>query len=101
MRKIDEDKHSLTGMATKTINFEKIVLQNLERRAKNAGTSVSKLVNLMCRRIALSDKAYLQLMAKHHAMKLHEYRYHLDNCENMDDPVAIELELKNVGKLTT
>lgn len=99
MRKIDKHKDSLMGMATKTINFEKIVLVKLEERAKKADTSVSKLVNLMCRRVALNDQAWVSEMMKYHAMKFQEYKYIKEMSDAKEDPIQVELQLKEKGRL--
>ena len=74
MRKIDKSK-PIIGKAAKTINFEKIVLLNLEEKAYKEGTTVSNLVNLFCRKIILNDVNYLQTMSKFHYLKFQEYQF--------------------------
>ena len=98
MRKIDEEKHSLVGMAAKTINFEKITLIKLEERAKQAGVSVSKLVNLLCRRIVLNDQAYMQHMMKYHWLKFQEFKFLREGSTLSEDPVKLEIKLGQEGK---
>lgn len=73
MRKKDEEK--LTGKAVKTINFDKHVLEVLEKRAKTNGTTVSNMVNSAVRSIILTDREFYQMMAKEHYLKFQEYNY--------------------------
>jgi len=92
MRKIDKNKHTNLGMAAKTINFEKIVLIRLEERSRKSKVPVSKIVNLLCRRIILSDNEYMKEMMKYHWIKFQEYKYLKENAEITKDPVNIEIE---------
>jgi len=97
MRTADKKKN-IMGNSTKTINFEKIVLEKLEERSKKANTSVSKLVNLMCRRIALSDEAYHQEMMRYHWKEFQEHKYMKETMAGID-PVKEELDLMKEGRL--
>ena len=100
MRKVDKEKHNPVGMAAKTINFEKIVLIKLEERSKQAGMPVSKLVNFLCRRIVLNDGAYLQHMMKYHWLKFQEFKFLREGATVTEDPVKVELKLRQEGKST-
>jgi len=86
MRKIDEKK-DITGMAAKTINFEKVVLQNLEEKAKKQGTNVSRMVNAFCRRIVLSDSEYYRELKKEAYIEFLRVQY-------MEDQANIKLEVE-------
>lgn len=74
MREIDKNRPSW-GKAQKTINFDKIVLDALEKRAQKENTTVSNLVNLMCRRAALSEKEFYREMSRYYYMKFQEALY--------------------------
>lgn len=74
MRKIDKAKTRYEKVQ-KGINFDKLVLEKLEWKAKMAGTSVSRLVNGICRQLILSDAVYYESLCKHYAMKLAEAQY--------------------------
>ena len=74
MRTKDKEK-SLMGKATKTINFDKIVLMKLEERAKKSNSTVSNIVNMLCRKIILTDQAYYKEMAKYYYIKFQEMHY--------------------------
>ena len=63
------------GKAQKAINFDKIVLQKLEAKAKSEGTSVSNLVNTLCRQCILSDIQYFTEMSKMHYLKFQEFQF--------------------------
>lgn len=80
MRKKDEKKN-FDGKAQKTINFDKLVLREIERRAQEEGTTASNLVNQVCRRIFMSDKAFYSEMAKEYYVKFQEMMYMKDVSE--------------------
>ena len=81
MRKIDEAKCSLNGMAVKTINFEKVVLKFLEERARRENTTVSKFVNMICRGVVLNDMKYHTEMSKMHYLKFQEHQFMKEQAE--------------------
>jgi len=81
MRKIDEDRSLVFGKAAKTINFDKIVLEKLEKRARKEGTSVSAMVNMTCRRHLINDLPYYELMAKECWLKYQELKYCIGQLE--------------------
>lgn len=82
MRKIEERK-AMCEKVCKTINFEKVVLDHLEDKSRKAGTTVSNMVNLFCRRIVLNDVEYYREQAKQHLMKFHEMEYLKEQAESM------------------
>jgi hypothetical protein len=73
MRKKDDER--IGGKVLKTINFDKYVLDALERRAKDSHTTVSNLVNSVVRSIVLTDKDFYALMAKHHYLQFQNFQY--------------------------
>ena len=78
MRKKDETK-SIFCKAVKTINFDKSVLEALEDKARKENTTVSKIVNSLCKSIILTDKSYYALLAKQHYIEFQKYKYMKDN----------------------
>ena len=68
-------KKSITQKAAKTINFDKIVLEKLERRAVECNTTTSHIVNMLCRRIILQDAQFFRELAKEFYMKFQEANY--------------------------
>ena len=72
-------------MATKTINFEKWVLNRLEKKADEEGTTVSKIVNHIVRDIILNDASYYQYKAKEHYLKFQEFNFLKDQAKNLVD----------------
>ena len=75
MRKRDEMISTAFGKAAKTISFDKIVLKELESKAKREGTTSSKIVNMLCKQEILTDARFFRLMAKEHYLKFQEYKY--------------------------
>lgn len=75
MRKQDETKHSIIGKAAKTINFDKMILERLEVIAKKENTSVSSFVNMLCKRVVLTDVNYHQEMARHYNLKMQNHLF--------------------------
>ncbi len=88
MRSRDLTKSSAFQNASKTINFEKIVLVKLEEMAVRERTTVSKLVNKACRDIVLSDEKFFNFMAKQSYMEYQEYKY-------MAERARVMVEVKN------
>lgn len=74
MRKIDKEKTSFEK-AIKTINFDFLVLKALEKRAQNTGSSVSNIVNDLCRRHVVGDEAFYIEMQKNHLEKAMGYQF--------------------------
>ena len=81
MRKQDEHK-PITGKASKTISFDKIILKKLEERSKQTGATVSQIVNRICRRVVLSDPEYYRELSKYHYLKFQEFQFMKDQCLN-------------------
>ena len=79
MRKRDETKTG--GKALKTINFDKEVLNEIEKRAKEQRSNVSQLVNLVMRLAVMTDTNYYGYLAKYHFLKFQEYNYMKEQCE--------------------
>ena len=75
MRKIDAKKDKVTGMAAKTINFEKIVLEKLEEKANKSSSNVSRLVNNLCRNIVLNDVNYWKEVKRQKWLEFQEAQY--------------------------
>ncbi len=92
MRKIDQEKSTAIGKAAKTINFDKIVLTKLEERAKQSGTSVSNLVNMICWRGIMTDSEFHKQMMKHHYMKFQEHKYMKERSEDivLDETITLK-----------
>jgi len=74
--------------AAKTISFTKIVLIKLEQRAKTENRSVSDLVDMICRRVVMTDPDFFREMAKHHLLEFNRYQY-------MKQEALEILEIKN------
>ena len=77
MRNADKEKSPL-GKASKTINFDKIVLLELEKKARLENTTVSNIINSLCRERIMTDERFYEEMRKHHALKVNEYDYMID-----------------------
>ena len=90
MRKIDQEK-TIYEKAAKSINFDIPVLRKLEERSRTEGTTVSKFVNTVIRRIVMNDADYYKELAKQHAIQLAKYN-HLKEyySEEYDQKQAIE-----------
>ena len=58
----------------KTINFDSIVLERLEDRAKTEGTTTSKLVNEIIRRTIMEDSEFYDQMARIHCAMMNHYQ---------------------------
>ena len=80
MRKIDKNNPSF-GKAAKTINFDKIVLEKLEEKARRDNSTVTNLVNTICKQIILKDENYYREMAKLHYLKFQEFNYMKEQIE--------------------
>ena len=80
MRKIDA-KRGMGEKAAKTINFDKIVLERLEEKAKRENTKVSFIVNSIMRNIVMNDSEYYRELAKIHYIKFQECNYMKEQCE--------------------
>jgi len=79
MRKIDEDK----SKATKTLNFDMSVLVRLEKVAKRQGTTVSNLVNALCRRYIMTDESFYSEMAKESYLEFQKMKYMAEQAKIM------------------
>ena len=86
MRQIDKDK-PIIGKAAKNINFDKIVLLELENKAKKENTTVSNIVNFIVRGAIMSDKEYYRFLMKYYNTKFHEARF-------MAEQIDIERQTK-------
>ena len=76
-------KPTQLGKLPKTINFDKIVLDRIERVSFKEGIKVSSLINMVCRRAFLEDKEFFRAMARHHHMEFQKYIYLRDECEEV------------------
>lgn len=88
VKKKDKKKNSFDKIV-KSINFDKIVLEKLEDKARKEGTSVSNIVNMHIRRIVLSDVEWCRAMAKDHFLEFQKYKY-------LSDQAKIEYETKSI-----
>lgn len=70
MRKIDKEK--ISGKAAKTISFDKCVLMRLEELARKNNSTVSNLVNTICRRKVMTDAEFYSELAKEYHLKFQE-----------------------------
>lgn len=84
MRKQDKSKPSF-GRAAKTINFEKIVLEKLEDKARKENSTVTNIVNQFCKQVILTDERYYKEMAKFHYLKFQEFKYMGDRAETKNE----------------
>lgn len=64
-----------------TVSFDPHVLKALQERAKKTNTSLSNLVNFLCRHYVLSDATFYEAMAKHHYMKFQEFNYQKERAQ--------------------
>lgn len=74
MRKIDEAKLN-SEKAAKTISFDKFVLKQLERRAKQSSLTVSKLTNIIIKQKIFTDAEFYKELSKFHYLKFQEYQF--------------------------
>lgn len=77
-------------MERKTINFEKVVLDKIEERAKKQGVNVSKFVNMICRVLVMRDAAYHKEMARQHNLKMQNHIYLADQAKILNGDGKIE-----------
>lgn len=82
-----QQKIGLMGKDTRTINFDSVVLQKLDERAKLTGSSVSNIVNFIVRQHIMNDAEYYRELAKYHLCKFNEYNY-------MKETSMIQIEMK-------
>lgn len=82
MRKMDKDK-PITSKVGQTISFEKFVLTRMEKMAEQQGSSVSNLVNKICREILVSDVAYWRLVMKEKNREFQEAKYMREEAEKL------------------
>ena len=90
MKKIDKEKSSLFCKAGKTINFDKIVLEQLEARARRESTSVSNLVNALVRRVVMNDVEFFRELSKQHYLKFQEYQFMKEQAEQVFEHLVIK-----------
>ena len=93
MRKIDQHKLAFEK-AAKTINFDKIILEKLEEKARNEGSTVSNMVNFFMRKVVLNDVLYYRAKAKHHALEAQKFQYMKNEAEEMDKQELYEKQLR-------
>ena len=86
MNRVDKKKH-ITQNVTQSINFEKVVLEALETRARKQGIKVSKLVNFVCKQIVLGDAEYFRFKKKQAWLDFQEFKY-------MEEQAKIKQEMK-------
>lgn len=75
------------GKEVKTINFDKIVLACIKRRAKQAGTTESNLINHLAKKHLMTDESFYLEMQKYHLEKAQGYQF-------MKEQVEIKKELR-------
>ena len=64
-----------------SINFDKSVLRALDKRSKLTGVSVSKIVNMLCRRHVMTDEAFYLEMQRYHLEKAQGYQFMKEQIE--------------------
>lgn len=70
------------GKETKTINFDRIVLKKLIEKANRENSTVSNLVNHLCRSVIVGDVNFYAEMSKMHYLKFQEYQFLKNQAEN-------------------
>ena len=66
---------------TKTINFDVIVLKALEKKALDEQTTVSHIVNMVCRQNVIGDRNWHRAMMKEHMMQFQKHKYEAEMLE--------------------
>ncbi len=84
MRTKDKDKPVLSK-ASRTVNFDKVILEELEDKARKENTTVSHLVNHICRQQLLTNATYFRFMAKHHQIEFQKYNYLKEEAEKHNE----------------
>lgn len=74
MRKQDQDKRQ-DQKAAKTINFDKLVLEAVEIKARKVGTSVSNLVNLATKKMVMNDVKFHNEMSLYYAEQMAKHEF--------------------------
>lgn len=63
-----------TGKKGKTINFDTVVLEELERKARKEGTTPSRFVNQLVRQAVMKDGDFYRTMAKQYNALFYHYK---------------------------
>ena len=58
---------------TKTLSFEPVVLEKLEKYCANSGTKVSTFVNYLVRKSVMNDVDYYRALARSHCSEMNFY----------------------------
>lgn len=87
MRKIDKNK-TIFQRCSQTISFERVILEKLEERAKKENSTVSNIVNFLCRKYVLNNENYHKEMARHHFLEYQKHKY-------LSDEARIKVEVRN------
>ena len=88
-KKLKFSVFNLQEKGIRSINFDKFVLDKIEERAQQTGSTVSNIVNSICRQSLIADAKFYAAMAKQHYLKFQEYHYMKEQCE-----IIVELSKK-------
>jgi len=69
-----KDQNRSTGKEGQTINFDQEVLDKLKKLALQEDSTVSNVVNHVCRAFVLEDKAFFEMKARTALMDFYHYR---------------------------
>lgn len=70
-----------SGKKVQTINFDEEVLEALFLRSRKANTTISNLVNTICKDKVMDEIDFYRVMAKKHYLKFNEYHYMKEQAE--------------------
>ena len=76
---------------TRTISFEPLVLENLEKFCKENNTTPSTFVNHTIKQVVINEVEFARAMAKHHAREFNKWKSELDICEGKFDSIGSNL----------
>lgn len=79
-----------SGKSSQSINFDDEVLIRMKEMAHKERTTLSELINFVCRRIFENDESYNRERAKFHYVEFMRYKYITDQLENK------KIELNNM-----
>ncbi len=71
-------KKKPNGKILRTINFDEIVDEMLEKKCSREGTKVSTFVNHVIREKVMDDQQWFEELRKQAALKINEYDYMID-----------------------
>ena len=73
--------HPELGKEYATITFDRAVFEKLKEKAQKENSSISHLVNFVCKNTFLKDSEYFKHLAKYHCAEFHKYKYLKDTFE--------------------